>query len=251
MGRKVIVSLFTLLIGTGCYDSFDDGAPLEQSTPLANCTIATLHEKYALGTRDISLPLQIVGYVTTNDESGNFFKTFSIESEGYAVEVLDGLYDSYTRYPLGAAVLIEAEGLRMDRYMGVLRLGLPAPDYDIYTLDYMESEAIVDQYITVYANSKTVEPTIYSIEDLSQDKCGSFVEIEGVSYTSEDGVESSWEGYKLFTNAQCDSVWCYTSSYAAFAREIIPMGEISLVGMLQFGSTDSGTNRFIIKLRDV
>lgn len=251
MGREVAYLLFALLFFTSCYDSNFGDATLSAETPTQNCSIETLHKLYSSGTRNIKDAMIIVGHVTTNDKNGNFFKTFSIENNGYALEVMDGLFDSYTRYPLGAKVQLSLKGLRLDRYKGVLRVGLPAPDYDIYSIDYMGAEPIIDKYVKVYGDKKTIEPTSFKIEDLKEEMCGRMIEISDLKYISEDGIESTWSGYKLFTNRQNDSIWSYSSEYSSFAREIIPQGEISIVGMLQFGNTDRETDQFIIKPRDV
>ncbi len=237
------------LLAVGCYDSFDPAVPTSQAMPSATSTIADIHTLYGSGMREISGELTVEGVVTANDEYGNFYKSFVVESDGYAIEVLDGLYDSYVRHPLGSSVVVNLSGLGLDRYLGVLRTGLVAPATSSYSLDYMGSEAVVDLYVTVSAFGDEATAQQMQISELSEDQAGKLININSLTLHTEDGVERSWSGYSLFRDASLDSIWCYTSSYASFAAEKIPQCEVSLSGILEYGSTDSATNQFILKLR--
>lgn len=234
----------------GCYDSFDtlelDGTLSDVAE--ANATIEHLHDLYASGTRVIREEIVVEGTVSANDEFGNLFKSFIIESDGYALEILDGLYDSYVSHPVGSKIALRLNGLGLDRYLGVLRCGLVAPSTSYYTLDYMSSSAIVDYYIYLVDFGNPLTPYATTISELDVDQAGRLISLDSLMLHTEDGVERSWSGYSLFRNRELDSLWCYTSPYAEFAETMIPMGELSLSGILEFGSTDSMSDQFIIKL---
>ncbi|MFI3265289.1 MAG: DUF5689 domain-containing protein [Rikenellaceae bacterium] len=240
---------FISILFVGCYDSF---SPLEidlQSTVEPNTTIEHLHTLYAMGTRDVNQELIVSGYVTANDEHDNFYKSFVIESDGYAIEILDGLFNSYVRHPLGSQIILQLNGLSLDRYLGVLRTGLSAPATSSYSLDYMSAEAIVDLHVSVVAFSSEITAQTFTLDQLEESQAGRFISIDGLTLYTEDGIERTWSGYSLFRNQAQESIWCYTSSYANFASEKIPQNEVTLQGILEYGDTDSETDQFIIKLR--
>ncbi len=232
-----------------CYDSFNTIDHATQIEIEPNSSISYVHAIYKNGTRYINQDLVIEGTVTANDEHGNLFKSFIIESDGYAIEVLDGLFDSYVRHPVGSCVTLKLKGLSLDRYMGVLRVGLTAPATSSFPLDYMSSEAIVDLYVTVTSFGHTTRPTTISIHALKEDQAGQLININNLKLHTEDGIERQFGGYALFRDQNLDSIWCYTSPYSNFATETIPQSEVSLKGIIQFGNTDQLTNQFIIKPR--
>ncbi len=248
MDRKVILYLFCVLALVGCYNSFDSvSGEGEVAVPQPNVAVEVLHQLYDRGVRDIGEPMITYGIVSANDESGNLFKSFIIESKGYALEVLDGLYDSYVRHPLGALVVINLEGLRMERRGGVLRVGLPTDDSAPYTIDYMRSEAIVDKHVYVKRLASEIEPQEVTLLDINTLCPGRLVRVDDLSYYAEPLEESKWGGLRLFRDENLDSLWCETSEYAAFAHDNIPLGEVSLVGIYSYGDTNG--HKRIIKLR--
>ncbi|MFI3281729.1 MAG: DUF5689 domain-containing protein [Rikenellaceae bacterium] len=249
MDRQIVVVLLLSSLAVSCYDSFDPIESTASQAVVANTDISHVHTLYSYGTRQIYQDLIVEGVVTANDEYGNFFKSFIIEEDGYAIEILDGLYDSYVRHPVGSRVALKLNGLGLDRYLGVLRAGLVAPATSSYTLDYMTSEAVVDLYVEINEFGDPLTPQLCSIDELEQSRAGQLVTLSSLQLHTEDGVERSWSGYALFRNSDLDSIWCYTSPYADFAASIIPQGDVTLSGIVEFGSTDSYTNQFILKLR--
>lgn len=250
MGRLgVILPLLPLLL-SGCYDSFEQSSSLlELEVPSANTTIEHLHERYEMGMRTVAEDMIVEGVVTANDEYGNFYKTFVIENGGYAIEVLAGIQDSFLSYPLGSTVLFSLNGFALDRYQGVLRVGAAASATSSYSLDYIGYALLTDYYLVVKSVGDPVTACPFSCDELDSSHVGRLISVEGLAPCSEDGVERSWSGYSLFLSSELDSIWCYTSSYADFASSIIPQQEVSLSGVLLFGSTDSLSDQFIIKMR--
>ncbi len=250
MGRKIVIFLFLQLFISSCYDSFDgNSVTLPTSVPDPNCKIEYLHSIYADGIRRLNQDFVIDGYVTANDQSGNFFKSFVVQSGGYSLEVLVGLYDSHVDFPLGSKVRLFLNGLALDRRRGVLQLGLYPPSGSS-RLDYMGSKAVVDQYVIVYKLGDLPTPQNVNIDDLLEVRCGELLTIDNLKYIGDGDVveESIWSGYKLFVDEDRDSVWSYTSEYADFARMLIPLEKVSLTGILQYGSDKSPT-QYSIKMR--
>ncbi|MFR9591053.1 MAG: DUF5689 domain-containing protein [Rikenellaceae bacterium] len=257
MGRSITYTILivavTLIMGS-CYDSFEGGGELPSSdAPLPNITIAELHELVVTDRMTIYDDMVVQGVVTSSDENGNFYKTFVIERDGYALEVMEGLYDSFARHDVGSVVSVRLQGLALSRYMGVLQVGLIAEEGSYYMLDYLGSEQIVDNYIFHTYTFENIEPYIVDYNDLTEDMCGRLVSVDSLHLIpSEDALQPyTWSGYQLFVDNYGDSLYCYTSDYANFALVEIPSGEVSLSGILQWNDISgvAGGEKYIIEMR--
>ncbi len=250
MDRQVAILLLAALAAVSCYDSFETFTPtVADSTTTANATLEALHTIYGVGVREITEDIIVEGTVSANDEHGNFYKCIILEDDGYAIELLTGLYDSYVRYPIGSRLCLCLNGLGLDKYYEVLRCGLVADATSSYSLDYIGSEVLLDSYVTLTAYDQSIAATALSVSDLSEAQAGRLVCISGLTHHSDAEEQSSWAGYTLFRDAALDTIWCYTSSYSDFASQKIPQQEVAICGVLQYGSTDSYSNQFIIKMR--
>ncbi len=250
MDRKVAISLLLVPLFVGCYNSFSSlETDNSNSAPTVNATIEHLHSLYDLGRRHIDIDMAVRGTVSANDESGNLFWSIFIESDGYALEVLLGLYDGYASYPLGADIILSLNGLAMSKYNGVLRVGLPSGDGSSFDLDYFEAAVIADKYIWLEALGDEVEPQTISLSahDFSPN-IGSLVRVDSLRFAEE--MQCQWSGYHLFCTPQMDSLWCNTSKYASFSEEYIPCDELSLVGIYELGAVDTLPSQHIIRMRD-
>nr|WP_314493782.1 DUF5689 domain-containing protein [uncultured Chryseobacterium sp.] len=75
------------------------------------------------------------GYVTSSDESGNFYKTISFqdkpENPTAALQIEVDRANNYADFPVGAHIKINAKGLRLGTDRGVVKIGSADPVYDI------------------------------------------------------------------------------------------------------------------------
>ncbi len=242
----------------GCYDSFDDstlGSTSQEQELIPNSTIGNLHSMLISERLDIMEQIIVEGTVTANDKSGNIYKSFFIENNGYALEVLEGQYDLHATRPVGLRVVLMLEDLSIARYNGVVRVGLKAVDYSYYTLDYLESQALIDQHIFSYESTTTPEARKVSIGELTSDMCGSIIEIEGLIHVpaSDDLQPYTWEGYECFEDDQGERIWSNTSSYANFATETIPSQSVAIKGVVKLESSIPSVSgqQYTIIMRDV
>ena len=72
--------------------------------------------------------------------------------------------------------------------------------------------------------------------------------IDRLIYRPEDLSGSTWSGYKRFADDEGAEIYTYVRTYARFADEEVPAGQVSLTGILQRDETGGG--RYILKLRD-
>lgn len=234
----------------GCMDSFES-APTESDVEVKpyNITIEELHN-ITTDSGEITSDLWVCGSVTANDCSGNFYRSFMLEQDGFAVEVLEGSINLASRYPEGAVVTISLEGLWYARSCGVLQIGVEASESSSYDLDYMPHTAIVDQHIWVSSIIAPVTPLVIDLialksSSLLSSTYGRLVQINDVALSADDSA--IWSGTNTFVDSNGIEFDCYTTTYCDYANETIPTGNASIIGILQ--SNYYGTGNPCIKMR--
>lgn len=196
-------------------------------------------------------PIVVSGRITTSDAAGNFFRTFMVEDDTGAVEIMAGLYDMYRSWPVGMRVSVRLQGLAVERRRGVLRAGLPAGAWSSYDTEYMAHAAVVARYVERSGDIIPPEPREVTAGGLSQQMCGMLVRLRGMRL---DGGATSWArraadgtlstGYRTFRDAAGDSVIVETSPYARFAGQQIELRPVTLCGVLMYDGC------YRLKLRD-
>ena len=239
----------------GCRN-FDEPPINEPSLEATNISILTLRNAVKDKPLHIKENLTIGGYVTTDDSSGNFYKTFCIEDGTAGIEVMAGLYDLHRIYPMGYYITINLSGCTLAKDYETLQVGLPASEQSIYPTEYFSSRIMLDKHITRYDINRQIAPKPVNIKDLRLDMCGTLVSINGLRLSTQEhsggwGVNENgtWRGYNFFTNKAEETIAVYTSEYADFADSEVPTQEVVINGILQFGKAD-GKDMFMIKLID-
>ena len=128
--KNTFVALSAALMFTGCVQDDDfDIPPINCNDRWeANSDIPAIK-----ALNDTNVPFEITtetifdGYVVSSDETGNFFKTITIQyspvdpSAGMTIEI--DMTNTYTRYPIGSRVLVNAEGLFVAKDRGSYKIG--------------------------------------------------------------------------------------------------------------------------------
>lgn len=255
-------ALFVALLLVGCYDHFNDASKSAVSVSITtNSTLKYLDQ--LLGDReyvDINSDIVLSGQVTATDESGNFYRSFVLQSDSYAAEVLVGLTDSYTLYPEGSFVVVRMEGLRVSRYNGVMQIGVAAETGSYYPVDDMMHEVVVDQHVFWCENREPVEPLLITLEELMEGEVfqspslhyGELIQIDNLILRYDSTEIIKWGGLLKFEDPDGRTMLCNTSDYADFADDIVPYENISLTGILQsYSSSSSSVDRIMIKMRNI
>lgn len=239
------------VLAAGCHDArfgepADGGEPQPLTTTLAR-VCRTFTGEATLVTGD----LRVEGRVTTSDRAENFYRTFCIEEEGAAIEVMAGLEHLHNDFPEGSLVRLSLKGFTLARSRGVLQLGrMPAAENGFATDFIGSSRAALDRAaVRIEGPLAPVEPALRRIGELTAAMCGTLVRIDGLRYAPEE-VEpgTSWAGYRRFEDDQGAEIFTFVRAYARFAEEEVPVGRCSLQGILQYD--EQGEGRYIIKLRD-
>jgi hypothetical protein len=264
----LFISLATILNGCKKKENLVDPDNSGQIASIANSTIDTLNRIYinpqqgdsvmdTLGGGSYHGLIKITGnyivegIVSANDKSGNIYKKLYIQNAtaGIAIDIDQTILYNY--FPIGQKVFIKCKGLYLGQYGGEIQLG------DIYngTIGRISGSKINDCIIRDSLPGKKPIPIVLDPLNGPFTKYINMVVAiprvrfpdAGQSFVS--GVTTSRPVGDLFGNPLImdgNSVILYTSSFADFANNLLPMG----VGTLQGIFTVYG-NKYEILVRDM
>lgn len=192
------------------------------------------------------------GVVTANDKSGNFYKSIVVEDASESVELHIEHYDLHNTYPVGAEVVIGAEGLAVMEVDGVVQMGRKIASWSDYKVEPLGVPALIDERVAVVGKGAKVKPRRVAIDTLTERMCGRCVRVDSLAFV---GDHSDWgsniyssTAYRLFRTPQGDSVAVSTSRYADFATQPLPTGLVSVGGIL-YHDRLFGADMFLLKSR--
>ena len=242
--RGLLLVIAALL--AGCYDSSFGERPRTDEPALPTTTIHELRTRFEGATLVVESAVTVRGRVTTSDRSENFYRSFCIEADGAALEIMAGLDRLHNDYPEGSTVTVQLQGWALGESRGVLQLGRKPAAGSGYPTDYIASQPALDR--TVVRSDEPLQPlapTLRTLDELTPAMCGTLIRIEGVHYAPEDLVAGSWAGYCRFADDAGAEIHTYVRSYARFAADDVPAGRCALTGILQRDG-----ERYLLKLRD-
>ena len=249
---KYLSILALSLIATSCMNEFDE--PLFSEPPFgnneigeANMTIADLKAEYAStisgnSVKQITEDIIIEGVVVANDESGNVYKQFIINDETGAMVIGVNDVGLYAMVPKGQRVRIACKDLYIGGYGKMAQIGglyngkVGRMNKNIYpkhvrligipdpTQPEMQPELIDDSFFT----------------NENMENLATFVRLEGVEITEADGT-ALWAPEELKNSSNVvernikmgnTNIVLRMSTYADFANEAIPDGELNINGVM-------------------
>ena len=242
------ISLFT---ATSCMNEFD--VPTFNQPPFgnngigeANTTIAELKTKFASVIsanqyQQLTDSIIIEGVVVANDESGNVYKQIIINDETGAFVIGINDVGLYAAMPIGQRVRIDCKDLYIGGYgkmgqigslyngsIGRMSKSLMAKHVRIVgTPDATQVEMVPELIDTDYFTTANME------------QLAKYVRLEGVEITEANGTEL-WAPEELQYNNVVErhikmgntNLVLRMSTYADFANEAIPDGELNINGVL-------------------
>ena len=184
------------------------------------------------------------GYVISSDETGNFFKTISIQndptnptSKGIQLEI--DAYSLYAQYPLGSKIQIQLNGLVAGNDRGVIKLGSTYVQNNEIRVGRMTS-SLADKKIkkTCDTTGDITAKVANSLNDaLKLENVNNLVTIKNVQFetpevdvTYGDAVGQTTVNRKLI-DSKGRTVDLRNSGYADWAGDALPTGsgEITVV----------------------
>lgn len=225
MRRIYIILLLCASVASGCYDNHSNSPTDETSADRGNCTLAQLRSLCKEG-HFYTIPNgTCVGRVTSSDEEGNFYRSLYIEDESGGAEILLGLYNNHTQYPVGLEITTHLEGLAATINNGLLQIGLTPESYDI-SLREIEPQELIDRHIIRGNDITPIEPIRCSITELETTMCGRLIRIDGLCHSP---IDEEREYYR-FTDSNGEVIYAYISEYATLKPSL---SANSLTGILR------------------
>lgn len=246
----LLISLIGIMM-VSCNEQFDIPEfiePTYNGTP-ANVSIYDIQQLHKLsGVVDsINDDLVFDCIVVGNDKSGNIFKKIYVQDEtgGYDI-ALDKSY-TFNDFPIGQRLFITCQGMVIGDYGGLPQLGC----YYINEQGQADIGRIPNIYIDKFLHKDgfpmdNIEPTlISSAADLTNDKLNTLVRFDNITFNDGGRKQFAPEGEattggcinRIFVS-NAGNITLRTSTYADFAKDTIPMGTGSIIGILtKYNST--------------
>ena len=254
------LSLMLLLVFTAaCSDEFDQ-PPMVIPTAQhhANMTIAEFKAKHWQDDRNYIDTVKddeiIHGWVTSSDESGNVYKSLYIMDEsGYGLSISINQNSLYNNYRIGQEIVLPMKGYFVGKYNGQQQLGYPqwyasGNAWEATFLPQAMWESLVEiNGLPDLTKVDTLEVSLSDFVGKSDPETlmkyqGRLVRINGVTFDDANGVntysEASSSTNRNISDANGLSLTVRNSNYADFRADILPEGEVDVIGLIgSYGTT--------------
>jgi hypothetical protein len=254
------LSLMLLLVFTAaCSDEFDQ-PPMVIPTAEhhANMTIAEFKAKHWQDDRNYIDTVKedeiIHGWVTSSDESGNIYKCLYIMDEsGVGLPISINQNSLFNNYRIGQEIVLPMKGYFVGKYNGQQQLGYPqwyasGNAWEATFLPQAMWESLVE--INGLPDVTKIDTLDVSLGDFVNKTDaetlmkyqGRLVRLNGVTFTDANGEttysEASASTNRTLEDADHNTITVRNSNYADFRAEILPEGEVDVIGLLgSYGST--------------
>lgn len=249
---KYLTILALSLFATSCMNEFDK--PLFSEAPFGNNeigaathTIAQLKEKYnstitGNSVQQITEEIVIEGVVVANDESGNVYKQFIINDATGAMVIGVNDVGLYAMVPKGQRVRIACKDLYIGGYGKMAQIG------GLYNGKVGRMNRYVyPQHVRLIGipdpTQEEMQPTVIDASFFTNENkntLAKFVRLENVSITEANGTET-WAPEEKKNSSNVvernikmgnTKVVLRMSTYADFANEAIPTGNLNINGVM-------------------
>ena len=222
MKNNNYASLFLIILITSslfsCRKKYDE-PPMTVIAEGDIITIAQLKAMYTGVDLSISENYNIYANVTSEETDGNFYKEAYIQDGSGAIRLRllasGGLY-------IGDSIRINLNGTVLSDYNGMIQL----------------DSVDVDNNIVKQATQKFVQPTSYSLNQISPALQGYLVELNDVEFIADElgytyaDVINQFSENRTLTDCSGNTIFVRTSGYANFAGNTIADGNGSLVAIV-------------------
>lgn len=249
---KYLSFLVLSLIATSCMNDFDE--PTFEQPPFGNNeigekthTIAELKAKYSSiisgnSYQQITENIVIEGVVVANDESGNVYKQFIINDETGAIVIGVNDVGLYAMLPKGQRVRIDCKDLYIGGYGKMAQIG------GVYNGKVGRMNRYVyPQHVRIIGTPdleqnemkpELIDDTFFTSTNMAN--LAKFVRLENVTISEANGTEL-WAPEEKKNSSNVvernikmgnNKIVLRMSTYADFANETIPTGELNINGVM-------------------
>jgi hypothetical protein len=241
------IILLSVLIGTlaSCVKDSEYDTPAINCKELAETIVATktLEQVKAMYTASMvkfDTEIIIEGYVVSSDESGNIYKSLSIqdkpENPTASIKIIINEVDMYLKYNVGRKILVKLKGLALNKKDGVFEVGFPIDD----TFTSIPSSILKDHVFRT-CEVKTIIPKVITIAELSNN-FDMLVQLDNMQFRRADidknlaYAQNTSSANRIIENYDTD---CFKASeaimrnsgFATFNNIPLPSGKGSIVGI--------------------
>jgi len=252
-----IVALFTI---TSCVEDDDYTVPTsignEENEKLQDLlatgtelTISEVKALYSEGTPyEVESNLYVKGYVSSSDQTGNFYKEFFIQDSPTdptnALKVIIDQVDSYNQFNLGREVYINLQGLFIGEERvgnGIITIGGDTETDQYGTTVLRINEVLAKEKILRSAVTETLSPLTVAFSQINNNHVGILVKVENVEFADDELGLNYFDPTQAFdtqrTLQTCvglnyNTFILETSSFASFKDYSLPEGNGDLVAVV-------------------
>lgn len=260
--KYILILLAALGLTTACqdrdWDAPDETTGMESygNQNLVATNVKTIAEVKNLfkneinnnGLKEIKEPMQIMGLITGNDESGNIYNALYIQDNTGALAISVGQGGLQGPFSVGQCVLIELNGLYIGGYgkQGQIGTTYTNPNKEGATpqVGRMSRYIWQEHYKLLSPIAGLIVSPIeckwnFNSLDLEND-CAKLVTLKGVTlaeadgtavYAPDDGSASIVGGSVNRTISGVSDVVLRVSTYAKFAKAVMPTGRVDITGI--------------------
>jgi len=191
----------------------------------------------------------IAGRVVSNDKAGNVFKNIVLQDETGAITVGINAYDLCETYQQGQQIVVNVTGLKIGGYNGLLQIGAEGTYNNAPSMTFMTKElfaehaqqnglARLERIDTIPTTIPEVMAAKETVEGLQKWQ-SQFIRIDNVSFENAgQPYAGSSATDRYIKDAQGNRINVRNSSYADFAKDILPSGSGSVAGILSYFGSD-------------
>lgn len=256
---KKFRNLFFILLGLGLLNSCVQDDQYDIPSMDIECedlweTNTTLHQLVDLidadsdGIVKFEEDVIIEGYVISDDNPGNFFKTISIQDSptnptiGIQVEIDE--YNLANFYPLGSRIQINLKDIYAGFDRGVYKIGETFDSNGETRVGRMRASIFRDHVIRACGNAEVLTPVVFETIDAAKASgiLNTLITINNVQFAEKDafGDDQLGQPYappaqtvnKIIQDANGKTIILRNSGYADFASQIVPEGSGSITVVL-------------------
>ena len=219
-----------------------------------NASIGEVKALYKGTVTQIKEKLIIEGYVISSDLKGNFYRTLHFQNspdnptDGLQLDV--DIQNMYTMYPIGSKIIINTQGLYIDNYHGVLKIGGLYPQFGGGVGVGRLSSVLAKKAVFVSCDPPVkIIPRLVKIEDLDDAMIHTLIKFDKVEIAPDSRCQSYALASKntsvFIRDCEGNSIVLRTSGYADFQSELLPVGSGELRAIL-----GKFNNKFQVTIRD-
>lgn len=254
--RNIIVLMAIALLTVSCMDGdwqvpHLDPPPygnqgIKESNVISIAELKTLYPQYSQENATLmDKDAQLKVYVSGNDIEGNLYNSIAVQDENGDAMIVCVYENSLFAYlAVGQEILIDTKGLYIGSYGGQPQIGTPYTNKGGVTFPSRMNSQIWQAHFkllpTMKQNINIPQYTLAQIESLNKSQhAGKLMKLVGVEVDGADGKKTwaskadagSYSNVQLYFKGGSRNTMIYTSTYADFANEPIPMGKLNLTGV--------------------